>query len=124
MLCFKCSTENSENRKYCRECGSLIVLFCHKCGFHNSLSDKYCGGCGAGAGVSDINKADLKEKNSSEVSAGHYSSDDISELISSSSEGDNKKTRKRNAKDSEDVSQDLIDDIFSSENDKKKDDSS
>lgn len=121
MRCFKCSTENSENRKYCRECGSLVVLFCHKCGFHNSLSDKYCGCCGTG--VLDINKADLKEKNSSEVSAGHYSSDDISELISSPSEGKNKKIKNKNAKDNEDVSQDLIDNIFSSENDKKNDNS-
>ncbi len=47
MDCLKCSTKNSEGRKFCSEYGALIVNICQKCEFINSLTDKYCGGCGA-----------------------------------------------------------------------------
>ena len=31
MKCTKCSTENPEKRKFCRECGEKLLLKCLKC---------------------------------------------------------------------------------------------
>lgn len=46
MNCPKCQTENSEPRKFCRECGAKLVLQCTQCGFENVPGDKFCGDCG------------------------------------------------------------------------------
>ncbi|MEK7332014.1 MAG: zinc ribbon domain-containing protein [Nitrospirota bacterium] len=116
MRCFKCAAENSETRKYCRECGSRIVNFCPRCGFPNSLTDKYCGGCG-------FNLAELKtpaEKEGlapqmADVKSGKYSADDISELVDRSPQ----KKKKKEIKDTEELSQDAIDNMFGSDNSDK-----
>lgn len=46
MKCPSCQTENDENRRFCRECGSKLLIICHHCSFENSPGDKFCGGCG------------------------------------------------------------------------------
>ena len=46
MKCPKCSTENPETRKFCRECGEKLVLKCPKCNSENLPGDKFCGECG------------------------------------------------------------------------------
>ena len=46
MKCPKCQTENPEERKFCRECGSKLSLLCPKCQSENLPGDKYCGQCG------------------------------------------------------------------------------
>lgn len=115
MQCLKCSTENSEGRRFCRECGLPIVNFCQKCGFHNSLIDKYCGGCGAH--LVGINIPVSRENISSKVPAGvinKYSADDISELIDVLSQEKDKKVKKKETKEHDEVSQDLLDNIFDS----------
>jgi len=46
MKCPKCQTENETSRRFCRECGTKLVLVCPKCSFENLPDDKFCGGCG------------------------------------------------------------------------------
>ena len=46
MKCPQCSAENSETRKFCRECGEKLVLKCPKCNSENLPGDKFCGDCG------------------------------------------------------------------------------
>jgi len=116
MRCFKCSAENSEGRKFCGECGSHIAHVCSRCGFGNALADKYCGGCGA-------NLAELKtpaEKEGlapqmADIKSGKYSADDISELV----DGSPQKKKKKEIKDTEELSQDAIDSMFGSDNSDK-----
>ena len=46
MKCPKCSTDNPETRKFCRECGEKLLLRCPKCNSENLPGDKFCGECG------------------------------------------------------------------------------
>jgi len=46
MKCPKCQFENLEARKFCRECGTKLVLVCPQCQSENLPGDKFCGECG------------------------------------------------------------------------------
>jgi class 3 adenylate cyclase/tetratricopeptide (TPR) repeat protein len=46
MKCPKCQFDNPEARKFCRECGTKLVLVCPQCRFGNLPGDKFCGECG------------------------------------------------------------------------------
>jgi class 3 adenylate cyclase/tetratricopeptide (TPR) repeat protein len=46
MECPECHTENPGKRKFCRECGSKLLLICPDCRFQNLPGDKFCGECG------------------------------------------------------------------------------
>lgn len=115
MRCQKCFAENSVRRKFCSECGSLIVSYCKNCGFDNSLSDKYCGGCGIS--LSEIHipeKQGTAQALTTEKPSGKYSADDMSELLHRKSEEKEKKQKKKEIKDTETVSQDFLDSMFNS----------
>jgi len=115
MLCQKCSAENTERRKFCCECGSLIVSFCRNCGFDNSFKDKYCGGCGIN--LSEMLMQEKRDGYQSQVSVKHsgkYSSEEISELLQEESGKIEKKQKKKESKDTEPVSQDFLDSMFNS----------
>lgn len=115
MRCQKCSAENTVGRKFCRECGSLIVSYCRNCGFDNSLSDKYCGGCGINLSEMHIlEKQGSSQAQTTEKPSGKYSADDISELLHGKSEEKEKKQKKEEIKDTEPVSQDFLDSMFNS----------
>jgi class 3 adenylate cyclase/tetratricopeptide (TPR) repeat protein len=45
MNCPKCQFENPEGRKFCRECGSDLILACPNCSSEIIPSDKFCGAC-------------------------------------------------------------------------------
>ena len=46
MKCPKCKIENSETRKFCKNCGAKLQNLCPQCGYNNLPSDKFCGECG------------------------------------------------------------------------------
>ena len=46
MKCPKCQAKNPEMRKFCKECGTKLILLCPKCRFENAPGDKFCGECG------------------------------------------------------------------------------
>ncbi len=46
MKCTECQTQNTEARKFCRECGTKLLIICPQCGFQNLPDDKFCGECG------------------------------------------------------------------------------
>jgi class 3 adenylate cyclase len=48
MKCPKCQAENPAARKFCRNCGTKLILLCPECGFENLSDDKFCGECGCG----------------------------------------------------------------------------
>lgn len=119
MRCQKCSTENSEKRKFCSECGALIAAYCRHCGFANSLTDKYCGGCGLN--LSEIMMPDKHGASGSQTSekpSGKYSADDINELFQEKSEKAVKEQKKKKSGEAEPVSQDFLDSIFDSDDSK------
>ena len=46
MRCPKCQFENPDGKKFCRECGSKLLLACPKCAAEILPIDKFCGECG------------------------------------------------------------------------------
>src|SRR6476661_2201021 len=47
MVCASCAAENRDDRRFCRECGSALVVACPSCGAANDPGDRFCGACGA-----------------------------------------------------------------------------
>jgi predicted ATPase/class 3 adenylate cyclase len=45
MQCPKCQFDNPEGKRFCRECGSDLILACPKCSSEILPSDKFCGAC-------------------------------------------------------------------------------
>ena len=56
MKCPKCNTENSDSKKFCRECGSGLPLLCTNCGAGILAQDKFCGECGQELTGEDVHK--------------------------------------------------------------------
>ncbi len=48
MKCPSCKVENTEDRRFCAECGAPLPITCPDCGFPNQPSVNFCGGCGLG----------------------------------------------------------------------------
>lgn len=46
MKCPNCQAENPETKKFCRKCGSKLLLACPKCGAEILPDDDFCGDCG------------------------------------------------------------------------------
>jgi len=46
MRCPHCGAENTDNRRFCTECGTALLTLCQSCGAHNPLNAKFCGACG------------------------------------------------------------------------------
>ena len=46
MKCPKCQFENSDDAKFCNECGNKLELACPECGKVNPLGSKFCNECG------------------------------------------------------------------------------
>ncbi len=44
--CLKCLIDNADHRRFCRRCGTALLLPCPRCGFANGPDDLFCGGCG------------------------------------------------------------------------------
>jgi len=120
LICSKCKSENSERRKFCRECGALIANFCRNCGFHNSFGDKYCGGCGflmSGASPSPEGARENKLSAAAIPSSSKYNAEDIKELIDAQAGRKEKKIKKKETEDKGELSQDELDRMFEKGND-------
>ncbi len=46
MKCPKCQIDNPDDNKFCRECGTKLILTCSNCGGELTAGDKFCGECG------------------------------------------------------------------------------
>ena len=46
MKCRKCQIDNPDDNKFCRECGTKLILTCSNCGDELRAGDKFCGKCG------------------------------------------------------------------------------
>ncbi|MEJ2363610.1 MAG: adenylate/guanylate cyclase domain-containing protein [Deltaproteobacteria bacterium] len=46
MKCPKCQADNKQEAKFCRKCGTKLLLVCTKCGAENSPGDSFCDQCG------------------------------------------------------------------------------
>ena len=102
---------NSERRKFCSECGSLIVIFCKKCGFNNLVADKYCGGCGVTLAV---RSEAAVEETREEPAACRYSAAEIKELTACRAEVKGGQIKKKDGTGAEQISQDTVNDMFNS----------
>jgi hypothetical protein len=47
MRCSRCGSDNREERRSCRSCGSQLATVCPKCGAGNEADEDFCGECGA-----------------------------------------------------------------------------
>jgi class 3 adenylate cyclase/tetratricopeptide (TPR) repeat protein len=52
LICASCGTNNEVGRKFCKECGSALVVVCPECTSANAPDSKFCGECGAALGTS------------------------------------------------------------------------
>ena len=50
MDCSSCQAHNSDDRRFCAECGAPLATLCHDCGFENQPGARFCGGCGRALG--------------------------------------------------------------------------
>jgi class 3 adenylate cyclase/tetratricopeptide (TPR) repeat protein len=48
VICEQCATTNETGRKFCRECGTRLLVACASCGTANPADAKFCGECGLG----------------------------------------------------------------------------
>ena len=48
MQCASCGAENTDDRRFCGECGASLFVLCPECGFQNQPGIRFCGGCGIG----------------------------------------------------------------------------
>jgi len=115
LICSKCKTNNSDRRKFCRECGALIANFCGRCGFQNSFGDQYCGGCGllisAAASWPEAAREGATPAAAIPGSA-KYTAEEIKELIEAQAGRKEKKVRKKEAEDTGELSQEELDRMF------------
>ncbi len=59
MHCPNCHIENPDENKFCKECGTSLLLVCDGCGHELRVDDKFCGQCGqkvAEAAIDDKQK--------------------------------------------------------------------
>ncbi len=47
MQCAACNADNSDDRRFCLDCGAPLPHVCAACGFANQAGARFCGGCGA-----------------------------------------------------------------------------
>ncbi len=46
MICSACGADNEAGRKFCKECGTALVVICGFCSSPNAPDSKFCGECG------------------------------------------------------------------------------
>jgi class 3 adenylate cyclase/tetratricopeptide (TPR) repeat protein len=52
LICASCGTTNEAGRKFCKQCGSALVVICPECASPNAPDSRFCGECGAALGTS------------------------------------------------------------------------
>jgi class 3 adenylate cyclase len=51
MNCPSCQAHNSDDRRFCADCGAPLAAPCGDCGFENQPGARFCGGCGRALGT-------------------------------------------------------------------------
>ncbi|UCF85458.1 MAG: zinc-ribbon domain-containing protein [Desulfobacteraceae bacterium] len=65
MKCPNCQAENPETKKFCRKCGSKLLLTCPKCDAEILSDDDFCGDCGHNLkGIKKASSLDYSEPQS------------------------------------------------------------
>jgi len=69
MQCPKCQTENPEINKFCRECGTELILVCPQCKSEIQANDRFCGQCGHNLVETSASAQLPKSKEENDISA-------------------------------------------------------
>jgi uncharacterized membrane protein YvbJ len=51
MNCPNCGRENSQDAKFCQQCGHALALICSNCSETNELDARFCKNCGTEIGI-------------------------------------------------------------------------
>jgi predicted ATPase/class 3 adenylate cyclase len=63
MRCPNCQTENPDDARFCRECGTHLPVTCTNCGHENLPDSKFCNSCGQGLVGSREPRVESQESN-------------------------------------------------------------
>jgi hypothetical protein len=74
MQCTNCQTENPETNKFCRKCGTRLILVCPQCRSTILPDDRFCGHCGNQLAVTPVPAQLLESNEGNEITSPSHES--------------------------------------------------